>query len=107
LGWVQICLMKQKQIKKIKPEDELSYIPIDVFDCITIEDIKKEYAKHGDYYNDEQATKIKALLEQLMEIFFYIYQLEQKKKQATKTIEINIENEKSHFIHKSEYRRAS
>jgi hypothetical protein len=96
--------MKQK---KIKPQDELDYIPMDVDDYIDPKDIQKEFLKFDEIITDEQALKLKTFLEQLMEFSFIHFQQYQKRKQSAKILEFKQNEKESNFIHTSEYRRAS
>lgn len=104
---VEFCAMKHKRIQSIKPSDELEYIPIDVDNYINIEEIKKEFKKNDEEISDEQAEKIKLLLEQIMEFSFIRFQQHQQEKQKCKIVKFKTNEEESHTIYKSEYRRAS
>lgn len=99
--------MKHKKIQSIKPTDELEYIPIDVDNYINTDEIKKEYLKANETITDEQAEKIKTVLEQIMEFSFIRFQQHQQEKQKCKILEFKTNEEESHFIHTSKYRRAS
>jgi hypothetical protein len=104
---VEFCAMKHRKKQSIKSQDELEYIPIDVDNYITIEQIKDEYAKENQILTDDQAEKIKYVLEQIMEFSFIRFQQHQQEKQKCKIIELKTNEEESHFIHTSKYRRAS
>lgn len=98
--------MKQKQ-HSLKPENEIDYIPLDVDDYLTIEDIQKEFTKSGKEVSNVQADKMKETIEKLVEASFILFQQLQAKKQEAKIINIKEQNEESHIIHTSKYRRAS
>jgi hypothetical protein len=99
--------MKQKMLQKIKPQDELDYLPLDVEDFITIEEIKKQFLKTDEILTDDQAQLVKTFLEQYMEFAFILFQQHQKEKQQNNLLKITDDEKKSHFIYPSEYRRAS
>jgi hypothetical protein len=99
--------MKQKKLQKIKPQDELDYLPLDVEDFITIDDIKKQFQKTNEILTDEQAQLVKTFIEQFMEYTFILFQQHQKEKQQNNLLKITDDEKESHFIYPSEYRRAS
>jgi CRISPR/Cas system-associated endoribonuclease Cas2 len=99
--------MKQKKLQKIKPQDELDYLPLDVEDFITIEDIKKQFLKTNEILTDDQAQLVKTFLEQYMEFTFILFQQHQKEKLQNNLLKITDNEKESHFIYPSEYRRAS
>ena len=104
---LEFCAMKHKKPQSIKADDELEYIPIDVDNYIDIEEIKKEFSKSNEVITDDEAEKIKLVLEQIMEFSFIRFQQHQHEKQKCKIVEFNTNEEESHLIYTSKYRRAS
>jgi hypothetical protein len=94
----------RKKQKVIEAKENLAYLPLDVKEIFTFEQIRETYENEGQVLIDQQVQSIKEFLETLLEINFLIFQQKQINQNNLDLKPQESQHEKSNFVHPRKYR---